>query len=124
MSVRMRGNGACIPPGQTSIKIGGKAFPGAEAASSALRGGVADPIMEVLCFTGDRRMYVFRNNAFFGFHSHTVLCDASPPRLRMSTMLSSLTWDFRKVSALYALPIEHTVRTATIPIYIYIYVHI
>ena len=77
----------------------------------ALRGGVADPIMEVLCFTGDRRMYIFRSNALSGFHSHIVLGDARPPRLRLSTMLSSLTWDFRKVSALYALPIEHTVRT-------------
>ena len=53
MSVRLRGNVACIAPGQTPNKLGGKALPRAEAASSALRGAVADSIMDVLDFTGN-----------------------------------------------------------------------
>ena len=53
MSVRLRGNVACIVQGQISNKVGGKALPRAEAASSALRGGVADSIMDVLHFTGN-----------------------------------------------------------------------
>ena len=53
MSVRLRGNVACIVQGQISNKLGGKALPRAEAACSALRGGVADSIMDVLNFTGN-----------------------------------------------------------------------
>ena len=53
MSVRLRGNVACIAQGQISNKLGGKALPRAEAASSALRGDVADSIMEMLAFSAN-----------------------------------------------------------------------